>query len=195
MATRSRFQTALPALLLGLSAGFATQATAQDPANVNAAPAADPARVGGQAYAAPFRGHASPARAPRPETMQRLQRAQDLQRRLAAQLGDGQALSPDQRIDMQQLLKRSSGLIDESWNKLGRRTANVAPDVPQSTQATADALAFDSLASLQQDPRVREGAQQAREAMDAMQRTLLPMLQELRDDIDAELRGAANRSR
>lgn len=195
MAIDPRFPTALPALLLALSFGFVAQVAAQDPANADAAPPTDPARIGGQAVA-PYRSNASPAPTARPETMQRLQRAEDLQRRLVAQWGAGEALPSDERIDLQRLLDRSSGLIDESWNKLGRRTATSAPAAPAAPQsAQTVAPEFDSLASLQQDPRMREGAQQAREAMEAMQRTLLPMLQALRDDIDAELRGAANRSR
>lgn len=188
----------LPVALLALSFGFLglpAPVAAQDPANVDAAPAADPARVGAAVRGVRSGRSAPPAPASRPDMLRRLQSAEDLQRRLSAQLNAGQALPPDQRTDMQQLLDRSSGLISESWDKLGRRTARTGSAAPQPAEAAQLAPMLDSLASLQDDPRVREGAQQAREAMEAMQRTLLPMLQELRDEIDAELRAASNRSR
>jgi hypothetical protein len=127
-------------------------------------------------------------------TLQRLQRAEALQAQLAAQFDDGSAVSRDQRQAMQQWFGQSNGLLTEAWRKLGSdRSAATNP----AARIAGDNAApmFDSLESLQRDPRVRQGAQQAQAAMDAMQRTLLPMLQDLRNDIDAELRSAAARSR
>lgn len=92
---------------------------------------------------------------------------------------------------MQQWFGQSNGLLTEAWRKLGSDRSGAA----NPASRIAGAPMFDSLESLQRDPRVQQGAQQAQAAMDAMQRTLLPMLQDLRNDIDAELRSAAARSR
>lgn len=191
--------TAIFVIACALAATTAT-AAAQDPAYVNAGPAtsaADPARVGGQAVViAPQSQTRQPSAAiaiAQQETLQRLQRAEALQAQLAAQFDDGSAVSRDQRLAMQQWFGQSNRLLTEAWRKLGsdRNGANPAARIADDNAAPM----FDSLQSLQRDPRVQQGAQQAQAAMDAMQRTLLPMLQDLRNDIDAELRSAAARSR
>lgn len=198
MAIATAQSTAIFTIACALAATTTTTA-AQDPAYVDAGPAAsaaDPARVGGPAVViAPHSQTRQPAvSVPRQETLQRLQRAEALQAQLAAQFDDGGALSPDQRLTMQQWFEQSNGLLTESWRKLGGARGGSA-NTARIAGAATDAPMFDSLDSLQRDPRVQQGAQQAQAAMDAMQRTLLPMLQELRDDIDAELRSAAARSR
>jgi hypothetical protein len=191
MATQS---TAIFVIACTLAATTAT-AAAQDPAYVNASPAAsaaDPARVGGPAAAiAPQSQIRRPSIAtPRQETLQRLQRAEALQAQLAAQFDDGSAVSRDQRLAMQQWFGQSNGLLTEAWRRLGSDRSGAANPAKRIAGDNAAPM-FDSLESLQRDPR----AQQAQAAMDAMQRTLLPMLQDLRNDIDAELRSAAARSR
>ena len=188
--------TAIFVIACALAATTAT-AAAQDPAYVNAGPAAsaaDPARVGGQAVViAPQSQTGQPSAAiAQQETLQRLQRAEALQAQLAAQFDDGSAVSRDQRLAMQQWFGQSNRLLTEAWRKLGSDRSGADP----AARIAGDNAApmFDSLQSLQRDPRVQQGAQQAQAAMDAMQRTLLPMLQDLRNDIDAELRSAAARS-
>ena len=182
-------------------AAMTTTAAAQDPAYVNAgsaASAADPARVGGAATSiAPqlqTRQPASSIAMPQQETLQRLQRAEALQAQLAAQFDDGSAVSRDQRLTLQQWGGHRNGLLTDAWRMLGSDRSGGA-DPAARIAADNAAPMFDSLESLQRDPRVRQGARQAQAAMDAMQRTLLPMLQDLRNDIDAELRSASARSR
>lgn len=193
-------QSTLFVIACALAAAAAT-AAAQDPAYVNAnhaASAADPARVGGPdiRMAAPQSHSRAPASsiAMPHETRQRLQRAEALQAQLAAQFDDGSAVSRDQRLTMQQWFGQSNGLLTEAWRMLGSDRSGAANPAARIAGDHAAPM-FDSLESLQRDPRVRQGAQQAQAAMDAMQRTLLPMLQDLRNDIDAELRSAAARSR
>ena len=200
MAIATTQSTAIFVIACALAATTAT-AAAQDPAYVNAgsaASAADPARVGGPVVmAAPqsqTRQPASSIAMPQPETLQRLQRAEALQAQLAAQFDDGSAVSRDQRLAMQQWLGQSNGLLTEAWRKLGSDRSGAANPAARIAGDNAAPM-FDSLESLQRDPRLQQGAQQAQAAMDAMQRTLLPMLQDLRNDIDAELRSAAARSR
>ncbi len=190
--------TAIFVIACMLTATTAT-AAAQNPAYVNAGPAAsaaDPARVGGPvAMAAPqSQMRQSSIATPQHETLQRLQRAEALQAQLAAQFDDGSAVSRDQRLAMQQWFGQSNGLLTEAWRKLGSDRSGAANPAARIAGDNAAPM-FDSLESLQRDPRVQQGAQQAQAAMDAMQRTLLPMLQDLRNDIDAELRSAAARSR
>jgi hypothetical protein len=190
--------TAIFVIACALAATTAT-AAAQDPAYVNAGPAAsaaDPARVGGPATAiAPQSQIRRPSIAtPQQETLQRLQRAEALQAQLAAQFDDGSAVSRDQRLAMRQWFGQSSGLLTEAWRKLGSDRGGAANPASRIAGDNGEPM-FDSLESLQRDPRVQQGAQQAQAAMDAMQRTLLPMLQDLRNDIDAELRSAAARNR
>ena len=198
MAIATTQSTAIFVIACALAATTAT-ADAQDPAYVNAGPAAsaaDPARVGGPATAiAPQSqiGRTSNA-TPQRETLQRLQRAEALQAQLAAQFDDGSAVSRDQRLAMQQWFGQSNGLLTEAWRKLGSDRSGATNPAARFAGDNAAPM-FDSLESLQRDPRVQQGAQQAQAAMDAMQRTLLPMLQDLRNDIDAELRSAAARSR
>lgn len=199
MVIATKQSTAIFVIACALAATTAT-AAAQDPAYVNAGPAAsaaDPARVGGPPVViAPQSQTRQPSAATaHQETLQRLQRAEALQAQLAAQFDDGSALSRDQRLAMQQWFEQSNRLLAESWGKLGgARGASANPAARIAGDAT-DAPMFDSLESLRRDPRVQRGAQQAQAAMDAMQRTLLPMLQDLRNDIDAELNRAAARSR
>lgn len=149
---------------------------AQDPAYVNGprtTSSQDPARVGAKPAPAPARAQ---------DHRQRLRQAEDLRRQLAAQAAGNPALPPEQRTTLDQLLQHSDALIRQSRDKLGRE-ANTPADEP----------AFDSLSSLQNNPQLQEGTQQAKEAIDAMQQMLLPVLQELRDDIDAELERTGSR--
>jgi len=199
MATAPAQSTAIFVISCALAATNAT-AAAQDPAYVDAnraASVADPARIGGSGSGTvpQPRVRPAPVAIPQQQTLQRLQRAEALQAQLVAQFDDGSALSRDQRLTMRQWFEQSNGLLTESWRKLGGVRAGSADPAARIAGDAAVAPMFDSLASLRQDPRVRQGAQQAQTAMDAMQRTLLPMLQKLRDDIDAELNGAAARSR
>jgi hypothetical protein len=199
MAIATTQSTAIFVIACALAA-MTTTAVAQDPAYVNAGPsasAADPARVGGPATSiAPQSQTRQPASIamPQQETLQRLQRAEVLQAQLAAQFDDGSAVSRDQRLAMQQWFGQSNGLLTEAWRKLGSDRSGAANPAARIAGDNAAPM-FDSLESLQRDPRVQQGAQQAQAAMDAMQRTLLPMLQDLRNDIDAELNRAAARSR
>lgn len=194
-------QSTLFVIACALAAAAAT-AAAQDPAYVDAnhaASAADPARVGGPdiRMAAPqshSRASTPWIAMPQHETLQRLQRAEALQAQLAAQFDDGNAVSRDQRLTMQQWFGQSNGLLTEAWRMLGSDRSGAANPAARIAGDHATPM-FDSLESLQRDPRIQQGAQQAQAAMDAMQRTLLPMLQDLRNDIDAELRSAAARSR
>lgn len=167
--------------------------TALATAGVNAAPQ-DPAYVNGPRTTAsqdPARVGTAPATARSQDTVMRLRQAEALRQQLASQAAGNPSLPAEQRTTMDQLLQQSDALIGQSWDKLepGSR------DPGRGTDAATGEPAFDSLSSLQHNPQLQQGTQQAKDAIDAMQHRLLPLLQELRDDIDAELDRTGSRKR
>lgn len=178
----TRLTTLLSAAVLAV---VSTGAFAQDPAYVNG---------GGGSYD-PLRASAPmPVRAPRggavdngygvpippPGQGDRLQEIETLREQLGRQSQENGSLLPaDQRGALAQLLDQSGSLVQQAR---GGQAGGAAGPNPLDFNA------------VQNDPRVQAGARQAKAAMETLERSLLPMLQDFKNRFDAELaRASANR--